>query len=503
MQYPSSLTLAQLESTHPEYQDLAPALQEISLLTAGGYRLKNQIQQFLPQRPGEESSLYESRLQKYTYNNILSSAINSQVSKLSNGALNVSGLDSEPDFWTKWREKTDLAGKRAEKELIAEIFREILKFKKVYLHIDKPEAPVKPKNKAQEKLLGLRPYLVFYNASQVINWSEDGAGKPQWIKVRQLSQDTSNPFAQPLTRCTWTYIDQETIARYAAYVKLDKAGKVAAIVDVQGEEIAGGEEVKVPLATPPISHNLGQIPVIKVELPSDLWVCDQAASKALQHLRTDCHKYDLETFLYVQRQWKPQLTPDQDLHNSYTDSADEPLPTGLQYVLQNGDFDWKEAEGKILPQLAASLQQIEDQVRSLISQGGLSGSSKGAVEQSGLSKAFDFQEQNEILKSYGVILTQAYQQVLQLVAQSQGLPHESISCSGLDSFDLDNLDSMLEQVSKLAATDLSSLKEKLPPTLFKLLYQKLCSLLVGNLSAEQQDAIEQEIVSFATDQTYV
>lgn len=494
MTFPNSLPLTILEAVNPEYAELTSALEEIDLLTSGGYRLKNRLHDFIPQRPGEDPALYQARLQKYTYQNILASAINSQCSKLSNGAINVTGLDSNPDFWTKWREGTDLAGRRTEFFLIADIFREVLKFKKVYLHIDKPPAPVQVRNKAQERLLNLRPYVTLYSASQVTNWSEDAAGKPQWIKVRQMTQDSSNPFAPPLTRCTWTFIDSNAIARYSSYVKLNQANQITALLNSQGEEIPIDEKTQIPLTSPPIQHNLGQIPIIKVELPSDLWVCDQAVSKALQHLRVDCHKYDLETFLYVQRQWKPTLKPD-DLHNSYVDSEDTPPPTGLQYVLQDGDFEWKEAEGKILPQLAASLEQIENQVRSLISQGGRSGHSRAALEQSGLSKAFDFQEQNEILKSYGVILTQAYQQVLQLVAQSQGLPYDSISVTGLDSFELDNLDSVLAQVSQLSTLNLSSLKENLPPTLFSLTYQKLCSLLVGNLSATQKQGIEQEIQS--------
>ncbi|HEY9629364.1 MAG TPA: hypothetical protein V6C84_18835 [Coleofasciculaceae cyanobacterium] len=490
--YPQSLPLAILESQHPQYKELLPQINDIHLLTAGGYRLKQAIKQFIPRRNGEEAEVYETRIKKFTFSPILSNAITSQISKLSKGSIEVSGLESDPNFWAYFREHNDLAGKRAEKQLLAQIFTSILKYKKAYLHIDRKSAPVKAKNKAQEKVLNLNPYVNVYCASQVTNWSEDSAESPTWIKVRQLTQDTSNPMAPALTVATWTFIDQQEVAKYSAFVKLDSNGQIVEILDEKGEAIATKEEAKVPLASI-TQHNVGSIPIVKVELSDELWVGDQAVAKAIQHLRTECHKYDIETLSYVQRQWNPIQTPDSDPSKTYVDS-EEQAKTGPQYVLQ-GNFEWKEAEGKILPQLEASLQQTKQEVEDIISGRSKSGTNKGALEQSGLSKAFDLSDENEQITLYGAVLTQAYQNILQLVAKVQGLNSDIISVTGLQDFNIDNAESLLAKLTSISAIDLSSLKDKLPPLVLKILYSKLSEMLVGNMSASQSEELTKQIES--------
>ncbi|MBD2196606.1 MULTISPECIES: hypothetical protein [Calothrix] len=485
MEYPNKLPLELLQSTHPEYTLMLPAYREIDLLASGGYKLKAQIKQFLPRRPGEDLDIYETRLHKFTYSNVLGQAISKQLSKFNNSTVTVSGIEKNQTFWDDFRDDTDLAG-RSEKNLISNIFRELLKFKKVYLHVDKPKSEVTPLNKAQEETLGIRPYVTLYSAMQVINWSET-KGRPDWVKVYQIVQDTTNPLSPPQTKAIWTFIDAKYVARYEAYVELDSAGNIKNVLE--GEDKRGNRDVDVYLNSR-VPHNLGTIPVVKVEVPDDLWACDQAASKALEHLRTDCSKYDLLTLAYFQRTYKRVQTPDGDIHATF-EGDDEAPPTGLQHVLELEKFEWSEPQGHILAHLRESLSQIENQVRDLVSLGGVS-SSLGAVQQSGVSKQLDFYNQETILKSYGQILVDAYQDLLQLVAKSQGIT-DLVTVSGLDKFELDNLDNLLTNIKELVDTDLSILQAQLPPTAYLILYKKLITLLLGNLSPEQEREIEEEI----------
>ncbi|WP_427162620.1 hypothetical protein ACQFX9_14355 [Aliinostoc sp. HNIBRCY26] len=484
--YPERIKLQVLESQHPDYSRHLPALEDIDLLVSGGFKLKNTIRKFLPQRPGEEPEVYEARVNKYTYLNILGSAISDQVSRLSNSALVVSGVEDEKvaKFWEDFRENIDLA-KKSEKSFISNIFREILKFKKVYLHVDKPKVDVEIQNKAQEEALGIRPYGVMYSALQVTNWSES-KGKLQWIKVRQLLDDTSNPLEAPKKKIIWTYIDNTFVARYEAFVELDNYGNISKI----GDEVVN-DETTIPISRL-VQHGLGTIPVLKVEVADDLWVADQAAAKALEHLRTDCSKYDLLTLAYFQRTYKRIQTPDGDLEDTYVDSDEQTIPTGLQYVLPLEKFEWNEPQGHILPHLMDSLRQIESQVKDLISIGGFS-AELGAVTQSGVSKEMDFHKQDVVLKSYGEILTEAYQDFLQLVAKSAGLPYEDISVTGLSNFERSNLTTKLGSLDSIAKIDFNKLKGELPPTAFKLVYQQIVKELVGNVSAKQEQEIADEI----------
>nr|WP_322714547.1 hypothetical protein [Nostoc sp. ChiSLP03a]MDZ8215801.1 hypothetical protein [Nostoc sp. ChiSLP03a] len=481
--YPKQLLLETLESKNAEYEQMLTVLNEIDLLVSGGYKLKNAIRHFLPQRPGEDNEIYEIRLKKFTYLNILSANINEQVSKLANAPMTIEGLDVNPKFWSAFREDTDLAG-RSEKNLISLLFRELLKFKKIYVHVDKNKSDIIPLNKLQEEFLGLRPYIVTYSPLQVINWSESKS-KLNWLKIRQISEDNSNPIATPRKVCTWTIIDSKYIAKYSAVVELDGKGSITKV----GDELINNETT-INLLAPPIEHGFGTVPVFKIELPDQLWVADQAASKALEHLRTDCSKYDLLTMAYFQRTFKRIQTPDSDLEQTYTN--DEPLPTGLQHVIELDKFEWAEPKGDIIKHMAESLKAIEAQVRDLISSGGVS-SSNGAVTQSGVSKQMDFAKQEAMLRSYGEIIIDFYQDLLQLVAKAAGIDGSKISVTGLNSFENDTLDSVLMKLDSVSKLNIESLKANLPPSALKVIYEQMVALLTGNLSAAQKEEVNKEI----------
>lgn len=483
--YPTNIKLSILESRHPEYINQIKALRDIDHLVSGGYKLANVISEFLPQRPGEDAELYETRLSKFTYANILSASINELVSKISNAPISISGIDD--NFWKTFRANTNLAG-RTDKQLISNIFTELLKFQKVYIHVDKKKPNVEIVNKAQEEQLGLRPYVVTYSSSQVINWSEN-EGKIQWIKIRQLVDDTSNPFIPVRKKAIWTFIDNTYVARYAAYVELDRYGNLE---KVNGEYI--NNDTEVALSSDVVVHGLSVTPVIKIEVPSELWVANQAVHKALEHLRIDCTKYDLLSMSYFQRTYKSLNHADSELQNlgeSFVDEDDRSIPTGLAHVIEVDEFKWNEPQGTIITPMMDALKQIENQVSDIISLGGVSAES-GVVTQSGESKKMDFYKSEMKLRAYGEILCESYQDVLQLVAAAAGLD-TVISVTGLNNFEKDNLDIMISRLNELSKVDLVKLKSDMPPTAFKLVLRQLVNQLVGNASPEQQKLIEGEI----------
>ncbi|NEU81488.1 hypothetical protein [Nostoc sp. UIC 10630] len=494
--YPNQILLETLESKHSEYIDMLPALQEIDLLISGGYKLKNAIRHFIPRRPGEIDELYEIRLKKHTYLNILSTNVNEQVSKLANAPMTVEGLDVNPKFWSAFRENTDLAG-RSEKNLITLIFRELLKFKKIFVHVDKNKSDVIPVNRLQEESLGIRPYIVNYSPLQVINWSES-KGKLNWLKIRQISEDNSNPIAAPRKVCTWTIIDGTYVVKYSAFVEIDGKGN---ITKINSEMINADTAISLQST---IEHGFGTVPVIKLELPDQLWVCDQAASKALEHLRIDCSKYDLLTMAYFQRTFKRIQTPDGDFENSYENQ--EPLPTGLAHVIELEKFEWSEPHGYMIEHMSNSLQSIETQVRDLVAAGGVS-SGNAALAQSGVSKQMDFAKQESMLRSYGEIIIDAYQDILQLVAKAQGLDGSEISVTGLNSFENDTLDSVLMKLDSVSKLNIGSLKANLPPSALKVIYEQMVGMLTGNLSASQKEEVNKEIelllASIKTGDTFI
>lgn len=485
MDFPKSLSLKALETQHPDYAAIKATLTKIDDLTAGGHQLEAKKTQYLKPRPGEETDLYKLRLEKFTYTNILGLAIAQQTSKLSGGDLTISGLEPREKFWSWFREHTNPKG-RSEKDLISDSFRQGLKFKTCYWHVEKPYSDLQPATKQHEEMMGLTPYVCIYSPLEVINWDEGDRGL-QWIKVRQLAVKPS-PFDKPLTKATWTFVTDAHTAKYEALVKLNQKGAIAEIVDEKGEPIGSGEDAAIPLMRL-VTHGVGQLPVLKLEIPDDLWVTNQAYLKAMEHLRLENSRSDTAEMVgYVQRTYKPVQSPDTDLDHTFVDSVED-IKSGNQYIIK-GDFAFNEASGASLASVGGVLQEIRDTIQDMIGMARAS-ATKGAVEQSGISKKLDYVVQELILKAYGAIVCDRYQDLLQMVGRVAGFPAaevEAISVTGLNSFDVDSLDTLLA-----IALELQMVLRNLPPTVVKLFYQQLSNLLVKNASAEQQQEISKEL----------
>jgi hypothetical protein len=486
MIYPPQLPLKILQSEHPEYAAVKPHLERIQLLTEGGWRLRDKLPYFLKQRPGEAQEIYEARLEKFAYSGVLGSCISQMAAKLTSGTIHLSNATNE-SFWEKFREDNDGQG-RTESQLIEQLFAESLKYKTVYVHADKPKAPVEPRSRAEEEALGLRTNLVLYPAVQVPMWSESN-GKLTWIKVFQITDDTSDPLRKPLKKARWTFIDGEQIATYESFVKIGRKGEIQELLNSKGEPVLGGTDVAVPL-TGLVAHGFGVIPIAKLELPDDKWSGNHASPKAEECLRLECHRYDLLTASYLQRTYTPHQTPDSDLGDTYV-GDDEPLPSGLQYILKVDKFEWSEPKGDIIVHIDKALESAEKQIRSILGTGGAY--AQEPIEASGVSKQMDFAIEDDRLESYGSILTDCLQDVYQLVAKAEAQDGESLAISGLDEFGGDRLVDLIESLNMLLGIDLARLEQVMTPTLYILIRERLLSLLMGNMTPEQRQTILDEV----------
>jgi hypothetical protein len=482
LDYPSSLPLKVLERTHPMYQVTAPALTTIDDLVAGGYQIEARKNKYLKARPGEDPKLYEIRLERFTYTNILGDAIAKQVAKLGTGSINLSGVENP--FWEEFREKNSPKG-RDEKDLITESFRIAMQFGRCYWHVDKPIYDGELVNRLQEELAGIRPYVCVYSPLEVILWHEEEDGL-KWLKTRQV-ETKPNPFGETLSQVCWTFIDDTYVAKYEAYVKLNKKGGIEEILNKDGEVIGSGEDAKVQIERSPTPHGLGKIPVICLDLPHDLWLTNQAYLKALEHLNLENSRYDTAMMAgYVQRTYRPYTTPDSDLDSTFVDAEDE-VKSSNAHILRVDSFSFNEATGSSIASVSTVMEECRRTINEMVGLARASATQE-AVQQSGVSKKMDFVIQELILRSYGQILCTAYQDLLQLVGKAAGLDTENLSVTGLNSFDVDSLESTLA-----IAVELEAVIMNLPPTALKLFYQQFASLLVPNASADQQAEIKDEI----------
>jgi hypothetical protein len=477
--YPQTIAPKKLETVHPEYARLAPLYQKIADLVDGGHVIEARKQDYIKQRPGEDPKLYEIRIGRFTYTNALGQAIAAQVGKISSGAVTID--DADDDFWEEFRDGTDRLRKRSERELLEALFREMLMFGGAYVQIEKPASDAAPVSLAQEEALGLTPYICLHSARSVVSWGDDD-GELAWIKIRQI-EDVTDPFEAPRKIATWTFIDATTIAVYQAEIKL-KGDKIVEVRVGEEWKSIDSDQATVSLKTS-IAHGFPRIPVFRVCVPPDMWAGNSAYLIAIQALDLENSRYDAGVMSYVQRTYKPVQYPDSDLSVSHVDN-DAPIKSSNAHILWADAFEFNESQGSTVKTIGEYVAELHDRIRSLFGQQQAS-TTKGAVEQSGASKKMDFVAQEVLLRAFGALLTDIYQDALRMVAIAAGRP-ERPSVSGFDSFDVDSLDAIWA-----IAIDLPKAQQLLPPTAIKLFAKQLASLLVKRTSADQQADIDEEI----------
>lgn len=477
MDYPATLSLERLEAQHPEYARLAPVYQKIADLVEGGATIAARKTEYVPRRPGEEPELYQIRIKRFTYTNILGQAIAAQVAKLSSGAVSID--NAKDAFWEDFRAGNDLRRKRTEQQLLESIFRGLLMFGDVWLQVEKPQATEQPLNKLQEEQMGLVPYICQHCPRNVTDWGE-ADGQVTWVKLRQIVE-AADPTKERQSIATWTFIDDQKIVRYSAEVKT-QGGRISEVKS--GGDWKSSEKTEI-LMQDSIAHGFGAIPIQRVKVPGDLWAGNSAYLIAMQALDLENSRYDAGIMTYVQRTWQPVQSPDSDLDDTYVDDT-APLKSGNQYLLKVGGFQFNEAGGAAIRSIGEFVEELHDRIRGIFGQQGGS-ATKEAVQQSGASKKMDFVAQEVLLRAFGTIIVDAYEDVLRLVAIAAG-KSERPSVSGLDSFDVDSLDAVFA-----IALELKNIANLLPPTAVKLFAKQLSGLLVRRSSSEQQTAIDAEI----------
>ena len=496
MPYPDFLSLNTLEKEHPDFSQQKAALESICLLYDGGWRLNEELDDFLPRRVGEELEIYNERILKFSYINIFSSAIRSQVSRMTSAAIHVdAGISADDTYFDAFRDKTDGKG-RSEKDLISNIFRDALLTGVAWLHIDRPVSPVPLLNRAQEAKLGLEPYVCQYSYDQVPDWGDSESGDLAWVKVRQVFR-VADPLSKDRTRMTYKLIDRDSIAIYSAIVEI-KDGKILGFYKGEGFEgeslITDRDEKGIPLVSL-VAHGLGVLPIVRLSLPSDLFVGDEAGLLAKQHLRLSCHSYDLQTCAFFQRYYNTD--PAADLDFSATGIDDSPPQLGLQFIPKLSNFAWSEPRGDILIHIASSLDRIEAAIRAAIAMTGASASDSASVAaQSGVSKVMDYAMSGELLETYGALLTDTLQKAYRLIQRFRGINTDLLSVSCLSDFQIEGTDALVAQLVSLSGIDMAVIETIIPPEGIALIRSELIGGLVGNLTPAQKADLEKAAVDF-------
>lgn len=475
MDYPETLTFKQLSSRDEDYEPRQKFTATIKTLYQGGRHIEACKQQFLTKRLDEDSEIYKIRLERFTYTNVLASLLTRIMGRFSTGEIFLAGTsDSFSDAWSAFREATD-ADECDEQLFLARLLKHLILYQDCHVQVDKPLSAFRPLNRAEEEEFGLnKANVIIYGPDELLT------SGPGWFKFLTL-EAIAQPFSEPVHLATWRFIDDEAIAEYSSRVELND-GKIVALVR-DGKRIPVADDLEI-LLTKWTVHGFDRLPVISVCLPDEQYAAGQVYLKLKQHIGVENALTDSAlTSGYVQRVLTPQSTKEDD----YDVIDPESFRSDNAHVIKAASFKFEEISGSSIKTNSDLLEKIEGQIERLVCITGGS-ISKGALVQSGESKAMDTHDFELFLRAYGRIITAFYQDILQLVAQALGDTAADVNVTGLDSFDLDSLEDGIDK-----AIALIPIQSNMAPAALTNLYIKISQGLSPNASAEERELIAGQV----------
>lgn len=433
-----NVKLTDLNKKDAELAFLADTAVEVKTFWTGGRLIEAQRTRYIQPKVDETPQMFQVRKERFVYTNIFAALLNQFLSRFAAG--NVAVQSPENPVLANFRDKLP------ENIYLTNLLRDLLLNKTVYVQVDKKrlESGLTPSNLLAERVIDvdlLTPYIVQYTPEEILSEAEDGS----WYKFRIFRKETT-PFDGEKLTAIWRYIDSQFIVEYSAEVELDVAGNIK---KVNGKVV--DSDTTIPL-TKFVEHNVGVVPVLKLELPDEKYIGGQVLLKLRQYLMIENNLTDAAlTAGYVQRVYTPFTEKVDDYAALETDELEE-LKTSNAYVIKAERFKFEEISGSSIKVLAETLNQIESQIANLIC-ATTTDVTKTSLNRSAASKLVDDSHIEAFVRSYGRYMNYFYQQILQLAGLFVGIDDvESIQVLGLESFETNSLMLKIEEAEKLISS---------------------------------------------------
>lgn len=311
-----------------------------------------------------------------------------------------------------------------------EFRKEVAELAQIYGHIfiltDKPKSDREIVSLAQQMEQGLFPYMTIFHPQDVINWALDEFGQAYWVLLRERVNMNIDPFAFDE--------DMSSMERYRIWTRNEWI-----LFNSNFEEIERG------------NHNVGKVPIdIVYNKPSKkhrnyLGISEIAdISFIARDVYNKCSELNEilrnQTFSILTLQGKSN---DYDEGTVGTSKAllYPPESNVPQYVSPSAD------NAKVL------MDQIDRQVHKMFQLAKLEGGSAAQVEQvssqSGISKAFDFQETNSALAKKASHMEDGEQRMWDTFARWEGQFEFDGSVSYPRDFNIQDINEDLDEAMNL------------------------------------------------------
>lgn len=454
-------SLFEITKPHKDYTAWLPTLTMYEHLYSGGAIFKSHASKYLYRRHREPNEVYQERLNRSYYENHIGSIIDWYASTLFHREPIITAeasLESTRRYFYSFLNNCD-AKRTSLSSFMRSRMIEALVFGKTYVQIDFPASSYRAKSRSEEVQLGLDcGYLIAHHPLDVINWSKDDSGNINLLVIRNDNAASSNTAGRSSELNLLTiYTKEEFIT-----IETDSSGRTAPRILKKG---------------PHAGTQRGILPFISINLTDGMWLMNKSAHLQLEHYnKTNSLAWSLGMALYAtpviysKREWKSTIGESYYIH---LDPEDK--------------FGWTEPEGNVYRIAMENIHRLQEELYRTCylagqSRGWLNGNQRLSAE----SKKADNYITQEVLRGLGETAKDSIKQILEMLAQIRD-EEVVLSISGLDEFDVGDLQAEVAEVEQLLKLNINS------KTLKKQLHKKLALRFVADANEATKQAIAQEI----------
>lgn len=406
-------------------------IEDYRSLYEGGQRFRKRAKRFITQNPSEPTKLYEQRVREAHYRSYIGTVVDYFTALLFSTPLIYKATRGEskaeidhPDWFSSFCADADGTGTdfieflrlRASDSMVA---------RSGFWMLDFPEMYGKAASKAEAEQNGaLEIAIREVPAECVLDVGRDKRGKLTWAIVHTVTNPRES-FEEDRTFDvhTWTVLTKEFVREYSVKVE---AG-------------AQPDENKEATLVQEHSHDLGEVPLIELNVGKGLWIANRLESPQLEHFRlSSANNWSIRRTCYAM----PVLSlkdPKGFQERQNTMGAGYYLTLGLDEKLE-----FAAPPVQHIADTREEVRSIKDEIFRLVTQMSLGiENNAAAIGRSAESKVVDADSLQVTLRTYGGLVRDSIRRTLNLVSLARG---EEISweVEGLDKFDTLAPDVLLE-----------------------------------------------------------
>lgn len=471
-----------LDQKHPSYTLNHDAWLDLSILREGGVTMKKHASRMLKMRPREDTDVFAARVDRFTYQNILGTALGWYVSSLfeetpqfffnDKSGKSIDSSNKVGKFYSDFIDNCDGSGKLFT-DFFKHVFSNMLTYGSSWVLTDLralAEGEEKPSTLEEERSRGLLdPHVVAYNPLDVINWECDANGCLQWVVVK-ISKQEQGFLSKPHIVDTWYYYDREHYYVYRDRREVTASFSTTGLENRMAEFVSSGKHA--------LFHKK-RVPIRQLKLSEGLWLANSAYLVLIDHLNQD---NTLAWALFMSNLAIPVIIGDIDTTNMVqSESGYLQFPAGTTY-------QWSEPDGKSFQHAAQRLDSLrEEAFRCMYLQSQGRSMHATPAMQSGRSKQLEMAPATDMKTGMGGDVRMGMQCVLTDVVDARRDSESVVPDVRGFIFEDDMTTEEVFAVSSLLSLRIPSKKFE------KYIYKKVAHSWMPDANREEQEEIDDEI----------